>query len=242
MELLALAALALVAGFVSFTAPCTLPLLPGYVSFVSGIEPGDSARPRDRRRTLLGAGLFVAGFSVIFVALGVTASGLGLLLAQNRRPLEVVAGSFVVLMGLLTAGALRIPLLQRQLGFDTAKVSGGPRTAFPLGAAFAFGWTPCVGPVLAALLATAASTATMVEGAVLLAAYSLGLGLPFLALAVAIGRGRGRLEWLRRHGRRLEVVGGVLLVAMGLAVITGQWTVLMSSLLSLYARVGWPPI
>lgn len=242
MELFALSALALVAGLVSFTAPCTLPLLPGYVSFVSGVRSQDSSDRAARARILLGACLFVAGFSVVFVVLGATASGLGLVLAQNRRALEVVAGSFVLLMGLVTAGVLRIPLLQRPVGFDLSKYTGGVRTAFPLGAAFALGWTPCVGPVLAAVLATAASTTTVGQGAVLLLAYSLGLGLPFLGLALAIAGGGGRLTWLRRHGRTIEVGGGLVLAVMGVAVMTGQWTLLMSSMLSVYARLGWPPI
>ncbi|GAA3137350.1 cytochrome c-type biogenesis protein [Kribbella aluminosa] len=186
--------------------------------------------------------MFVLGFSTVFVALGLTASGLGLLLARQARLLEIVGGAFIVVMGLVTAGVLRVPILQRQLRYDLSRIGNGPRAAFPLGAAFAFGWTPCVGPVLAAVLATAASTATLTQGAVLLAAYSLGLGLPFLGLAVAVARGGGRLEWLRRHSRKIEVAGGLLLAVMGVAVMTGQWTVLMSRMLSLYARIGWPPI
>ena len=243
MELFAFASLAFVAGLVSFTAPCTLPLLPGYVSFVSGMSaPVASGGAAVKSRVMVGATLFVLGFSVVFVALGLTASGLGLLLAQNARTLNLVGGAFIVLMGLITAGLLRVPLLQRQLSFDVSRMGQGPRAAFPLGAAFGFGWTPCVGPVLAGVLVTAASSTTMAEGAALLAAYSLGLGLPFLMLARAVVRGRGRLGWLRRHGRKIEIFGGVLLVVMGLAVMSGQWTVMMSRMLSLYARIGWPPI
>lgn len=240
LELFPLASLALVAGLVSFTAPCTLPLLPGYISYVSGMA--NSQATVSRSRVLAGAALFVLGFSLVFVALGVTASGLGLLLAQNGRLLEVVGGVFIVVMGLVTAGVLRIPLLQRRLGFDLSKVGRGPRTAVPLGAGFAFGWTPCIGPVLASVLVVAASTATMVQGAVLLAAYSLGLGLPFLGLAVAVARGSGRISWLRRHARKLEIGGGVVLVVTGLAVMSGLWTEWMSVMLSWYAQLGWPPI
>jgi cytochrome c-type biogenesis protein len=243
MELFALGSLALVAGVVSFTAPCTLPLLPGYVSYVSGMAgPGVSTATASQRRVMLGAGLFVLGFSLVFVALGVTASGLGLLLNRNARLLELGGGAFIVTMGLVTAGALRLPWLQHQMRFDLSKVGQGPRGALPLGAAFAFGWTPCVGPVLAGVLATAASTSTMIQGAILLSAYSLGLGLPFLGLARAVARGGGRLTWLRRHTRKLEVFGGVVLVVMGLAVMGGQWTQLMSRMLAFYASLGWPPI
>jgi cytochrome c-type biogenesis protein len=243
MELFGLASLAVVAGLISFTAPCTLPLLPGYVSYVSGMNSsGHAGQTGTRSRVLLGAGLFVLGFTVVFVAMGVTASGLGLLLSQNTRLLNLIAGGFIVVMGLLTAGVLKVRWLQRQLRYDVSGVGRGPKSAFPLGAAFAFGWTPCVGPVLAAVLATAASTATMTRGAVLLAAYSLGLGVPFLLLALGITRGGGRLRWLRRHTRKLEVAGGILLVVMGTAVMTGYWTKSMSSVLAFYARLGWPPI
>ena len=240
MELFALASLALVAGVVSFTAPCTLPLLPGYVAYISGMSDSEQTVPTSR--VLLAAALFVAGFSAVFVALGVTASGLGLLLAQNGRLLELVGGVFIVAMGLVTAGVLRIGLLQRQLRVDMSRVGRGPRAAAPLGAAFAFGWTPCIGPVLAGVLITAASTTTMAEGGILLAASSLGLGLPFLGLAAAVARGRVRLGWLRRHSRKLEITGGILLVIMGVAVLSGQWTEFMSSMLAVYARLGWPPI
>lgn len=248
MELFALASLALVAGVVSFTSPCCLPLLPGYISYVSSLsqppeQSGDGlVAVRGRRRVLTGAGLFVLGFSVVFTVLGLTASAVGLLLVQNLRAVNVVAGAFVVVMGLAMTGVLRIPVLHRRLQFDPARVGRGPAGAFPLGAAFAFGWTPCVGPVLASVLAAAASTATLGRGAVLLAAYSLGLGVPFLLLAAWLAGGRRRPEWLARNSRRIEIAGGVVLVGMGLALASGRWTTLMSSVLAAYARLGWPPI
>lgn len=249
MELYALVSLALVAGVVSFTSPCCLPLLPGYLSYVSGLaqpmpRTGDDtvARGSARRRVLTGAVLFVLGFTVVFTALGASAAALGLLLIQNKAVINVAGGAFVIFMGLTMIGVVRVPLLHRRVAFDTSRLGRGPASALPLGAAFAFGWTPCVGPVLTAILATAATTATLTRGAVLLAAYSLGLGIPFLLLAVGMVRGKRRPAWLARNSRRIEVIGGVLLVAMGIALATGSWNRLMSQFLAVYARLGWPPI
>ena len=248
MELFALTSLALVAGVVSFTSPCTLPLLPGFVSYVSGLSgeaehgTGGVLTAPARRRVTAGSLLFLTGFAAVFTALGATSSALGFLLVRNLPTINVVGGAFVVLMGLVTTGLVRLPGLQRELRTDLRRWRPGPVGALPLGAAFAFGWTPCVGPVLASILATAAGTGTVGRGALLLLAYALGLGLPFLLLARAMARGGVRLGWLRRNSRRIEVAGGILLVVMGVAMMTGGWTVLMSRMLSFYARLGWPPI
>ncbi|MPY81182.1 MAG: cytochrome C biogenesis protein [Actinophytocola sp.] len=246
MELFALASLAVVAGLVSFTSPCALPLLPGYVSYVSGLTGGGTrAAPLPasaRRRAFSGALLFVLGFSAVFTALGATASALGFVLVRHLGAINLAGGALIIIMGLAVIGLLRIPLLQRQARFDLTRISRGPAGAVPLGAAFAFSWTPCVGPVLASILATAATTTTLTRGTLLLLAYSLGLGVPFLLLAVGLARGRDKLAWLRRNTRRIEIFGGVVLVIMGIAVATGGWTVLMSELLGVYTRLGWPPI
>lgn len=249
MELFALMSLALVAGVVSFTSPCTLPLLPGFVSYVSGLSGG--VRPDAeggvltapaRRRVAIGSVLFLIGFAAVFTALGATSSALGFLLVRNLPTINLVGGAFVVLMGLVTTGLVRLPFLQREVRSDLRRWRPGPGGALPLGAAFAFGWTPCVGPVLASILATAAGTGTVARGALLLLAYALGLGLPFLLVARAMARGSVRLDWLRRNSRRIEIAGGILLVIMGIAMMTGSWTVLMSRMLAFYARFGWPPI
>ncbi|GAB3685412.1 cytochrome c biogenesis protein CcdA [Saccharopolyspora sp. ID03-671] len=244
MELFALMSLAVVAGVVSFSSPCTLPLLPGYVSYVAGLSSDEAQqRPkRDRRRTVSGALLFTLGFSAVFTALGATASALGSLLSRHARALEIAAGGLIVLMALMMIGLVRIGWLQRQLRTDLTRFGRGPAAALPLGAAFAFSWTPCVGPVLASILAAAAGTATITKGVALLVAYSAGLGAPFILLAIGIARGKGRLAWLRRNTRRIEIAGGILLAAMGIAVMTGGWTALMSGVLGLYSRLGWPPI
>lgn len=251
MQLFALSSLAIVAGLLSFSSPCVLPLLPGYVSYVSGL----SDRPADerpvgavltvatrRRRVRTGALLFIAGFTTVFTALGATASALGLLLRQNLPTINLVGGSVVVILGLTMIGLFRIPLLQRQTRLPLSRIGAGPGSAFPLGAAFAFGWTPCVGPVLATILTTAASSASPGRGAVLLLAYSLGLGVPFFLLASGMARGRDRFGWLRRHTRRIEITGGVALVLTGVLMMTGGWTTIMSRMLAVYARLGWPPL
>lgn len=238
-----MAALALVAGIVSFTAPCTLPLLPGYVSYVSGLNTDAVGQGRPaRRRLLVGAMLFSVGFTVVFTAMGATASAVGWLLARNAVWLNRIAGTFIIVMGLAFAGFIRAPWLLRERRLELTHLARGPAAAAPLGAAFALGWTPCIGPVLAGILATAATEVSIARGAFLLFVYSVGLTLPFIWVAVGVHRGREHLAWLRRHARRIELVGGVVLVAMGLAVVTGGWTVVMSSMLSWYARLGWPPI
>lgn len=145
-------------------------------------------------------------------------------------------------MGLSMLGVLRIPLLSREGRLDLAWLPGGPRGAFPLGMAFAAGWTPCIGPVLATILATAAATQTAVWGGVLLALYSVGLGVPFVLLALGFQRARGSLAWLRRHGHAIERVGGVLLVVVGVLFVSGAWRSFFIPLQRSFARLGWPPI
>lgn len=245
MELFALASLAAVAGLVSFSSPCVLPLLPGYVSYVSGLShaPGTGPQPEALRgRTIAGSALFLLGFTAVFTALGASASTIGFLLARHRDVINLAGGSLIIVMGLAMAGVIQIPLLHRQIRFDLTRIRPGPIGAAPLGAAFAFSWTPCVGPVLASILTAAATTATVARGTVLLLAYSIGLGLPFVGVAAALARGGGRLAWLRRNARRIEIAGAIILVLMGIALMTGGWTVLMSRMLAVYARLGWPPI
>lgn len=231
---------AFLAGIVSFSSPCCLPLLPGYVAYVSG----DTRQAPDPRRTMAAATLFVLGFGATFTALGASASWVGGLLLGNRGELIRVAGVFVALMGLLTLMGMRLPGAaggERRL-VALHRVPRGPVFAAPLGAAFAVGWTPCVGPVLAGVLTAAAASQTATAGAVLLAVYAAGLGVPFLLLAWAVTRGRMQLSWLRRHQQAIARIGGSLLVAMGVAMVAGYWTQWFSPLLRWFARVGWPPI
>jgi cytochrome c-type biogenesis protein len=234
-------ALALVAGVISFSSPCCLPLMPGYVSYVSAVTGRDDA-PAPRRRVMGAAALFVLGFAVVFTALGATASGLGMLLLSNRNWLIRAGGILVVVLGLATIGLVRVPILYRQARLDMRRIRPGAAWAAPLGMTFAIGWTPCIGPVLAAILAAAASTTDPVQGATLLFMYSLGLGIPFMLLALGLSRGGRFTRWLRRNGRAIEVAGGGLLVVMGALMISGLWLRLFTPVLRLFSRLGWPPL
>ncbi len=242
MSVLAPFALAFVAGIVSFTSPCCLPLMPGYVSYVSGVAGGGSTATLIRSRTMLSAALFVVGFATTFTLMGAAASGLGSVILYHRLVLGRIAGVFVILMGLATIGLLRVPFLYRERRFDLARIKPGPAGAVPLGMAFAIGWTPCIGPVLAAILTAAATLEGAWRGAALLFVYSLGLGVPFLLLAFAVARTGRLFGWLRRHGRAIEIVGGSVLMLMGVLMITGTWIQLFTPLLRLFSRSGWPPV
>lgn len=238
MELLGLVALALVAGVVSFSSPCVLPLLPGYVSYASRA----TGRTGDGRRSGRGPALFVIGFSTVFVAMGLTASAVGLLLRQNLDVLTRLAGGVVIVLGLAMTGLVHVPLLGREFRPGLRRAGSSEIGGFGLGAAFALGWTPCVGPVLATILTIAASSGELATGVLLLVAYTLGLGVPFLLLARALDRGRDRLAWLRRNTRKIEIGGGLVLVLTGALMISGVWSTLMAGALAGYARLGWPPI
>jgi cytochrome c-type biogenesis protein len=232
---------AVVAGLVSFSSPCCVPLVPGYLSYMSALPVSELGQREARAVALRAAVLFVAGFTLVFTALGVSFALAGSLV-RNKPVILQVAGIGIIVMGLGTVGVLRLPFLYRERRFDLARVPRGPAAAFPFGMAFAFGWVPCIGPVLATIYATAAATRTAAWGAVLLVLYSIGLGLPFIALAVAFQRLRGSLDWLRQNGRRLEIAGGMMMVAVGTLFVTGRWERLFSPLQTWFARFNWPPI
>lgn len=234
-----LAPIAFLAGVIAITSPCCVPLIPGYLSYISGVT-GDT--PQDRGRVLGTASLFVLGFAVVFTGLGAGASLLGSVLLGSRPLLLKISGIFVIMMGLVMLGAVRIPALYRERRLDMRRMRSGPAGAFPLGMAFAFGWTPCIGPVLAAVLTTAAATQTAAKGAGLLAVYSLGMGVPFMLMALGFSRAGRTVSWIKHHTLKLERAGGGLLIAMGVLIITGYWTRLFAPLIRLFAKGGWPPI
>jgi cytochrome c-type biogenesis protein len=235
-------ALAFVAGVVSFTSPCCLPLMPGYLSYVSGVAGEPSAAVAVRSRVISSSVLFVLGFATVFTILGAGASALGGAILRNRPVFMAIAGAFVIVIGLAALGLLRIPFLYREARIDLSRIKAGPLGAVPMGMAFALGWTPCIGPVLAGILTAAAATQTVWTGAALLFVYSLGLGVPFVLLAVGYAKAGSAFGWLRRHGRAIERVGGALLVLMGILMVTGHWTRLFVPLIRWFSENRWPPI
>ena len=242
MDSLLLPVFAIVAGIISFTSPCALPLVPSYLSYVSGLPVSELSDGQAKRLVVRSTATFVAGFTAVFTALGASSTLFGSLLIRHLPTIMRVSGVVIIIFGLSMTGFFRIPILSRERRLDLTKISRGPLGAFPLGMAFAFGWTPCIGPILASILAVASTSHTMAWGAILLALYSLGLGVPFLVLALGIGRARRSLNFLSRHGRAIEIGGGLLLVAVGVLFLAGLWKGLFIPLQDRFARLGWPPV
>ena len=214
------------AGVISFVSPCVLPLVPPYLAFMAGVTLDELAEARAlhraRIRVVLSAITFVLGFSTVFVLLGATASVLGQVVRQYLDVLGWIAGAAIIVMGLHFLGVFRIALLYREARFGHGRHSAGPLGAYLIGLAFGFGWTPCIGPVLAAILAVAGSRDTVAQGALMLAIYSLGLGVPFLIAALFSQPFMSMMQRFRRHLDKVEKGMGVLLIATGVMFLTGQ--------------------
>jgi cytochrome c-type biogenesis protein len=212
---------ALGAGLVSFLSPCVLPLVPGYLSAVTGVAAADLEHA-NWRQVLVPSLLFIASFSAIFIALGVTATGVGDLLRENRELLNKIAGAVIVAMGVLFVAATFVTRLNREWHVEALLAragSGGPVVA---GAAFAIAWTPCIGPTLAAILSAAALSETAGRGAFLLGVYSAGLAIPFLATSLAFSRMTTAFDAVKRHYALIIGSGGAILIVMGVLVYTGE--------------------
>jgi cytochrome c-type biogenesis protein len=210
---------AAVAGLVSFFSPCVVPLLPGYLSYATGLSGVDLVQAR-RGRMVLGSFLFVLGFSFVFVALGTLSGALGDWLFRYTRQISVVLGLFTILVGLAFIGL--VPWLQRDVRVHRVPAVG--LAAAPLlGVLFGLGWTPCIGPTLSAVQALALHEGTATRGALLSVAYSLGLGIPFLVAGLAFRRTLGAVAWVRRHQVWVTRLGGLMLIAVGLLLVTGMW-------------------
>ena len=244
-SLVAAAMVAVTAGVVSFFSPCSLPLVPGYLSYVAGVNGQESAvvtelkgqGPSQRGRTLLGALLFVLGFAAVFTSYGALFGALGAQLAQHQDSIIRVSGILTILFGLVfTLSGAGVPVLGRTMRFSYRPrigLAGAPM----LGVIFGVGWTPCIGPALAAILTLATSSATAGRGAVLAFAYSVGLGLPFLLSALSVSKAMHHFSWARRHGMTVARVGGGFLILLGILQLTGAWSELMASLQTLI--LGW---
>lgn len=219
------------AGLVSFLSPCVLPLVPGYISFLSGVSLDELSRGAGERRTMIDAGLgavfFVAGFTVVFTALGASASAVGQLLSQHMPLVTKLAGALIIVFGLHTAGIVPIRWLYYQKTIDKSGLPPSRVGAFLMGLAFACGWTPCIGPILASILALAATEKTVGQGMGLLVVYSLGLGIPFILTGFAV---EGFLRFFARYKRYIgwgERLAGALLIAVGLMVFFNRLTLFM---------------
>jgi cytochrome c-type biogenesis protein len=227
---------ALVAGLLSFASPCVLPLVPPYLCYMAGVSldqlTGQSDVAVARRTVFLSALAFVLGFTTVFVTLGATASAIGRVVMMYRETLGVIAGVLIIIMGLHFLGLLRINLLYREKRMQVHNHPAGMIGSYFMGLAFAIGWTPCIGPVLGAILAVAGSEQTVSKGAILLAVYSLGLGVPFLIAALFASPFIGVMQRFRRHIGTIEKAMGALLVVTGVLFITGGMTTLSFWLLN----------
>jgi len=231
---------AFAAGFISFLGPCVLPLIPGFLSFVSGLsaEELSAGDPETRRKVFVASSLFVLGFSIVFVLMGASASFLGGFLLQYRNILNKVAAVMIIFFGLSLIGLFQMPMFKTQ-GLHAKIRKQGLWSVVLLGMAFAIGWTPCVGPILTAILTYAGSTGTVRTGMALLAVYSLGLGLPFVLSGLLFNHFLGAFGWFRKRYNLIAVAGGVLLVAMGVLILTGQIIYINSWLRQIQSSGSW---
>ncbi|MDQ1437237.1 MAG: cytochrome c-type biosis protein [Acidimicrobiaceae bacterium] len=228
------------AGMLSFLSPCVLPLVPGYISLMSGVSAGQLSvqTKADTRQILRSTVLFVLGFTVVFVSLGAAASTVGRTLQDHQRGLEQLSGAVIVVMGLFLAGFISPRVMQTERRFHISPSRLGDWGAPVMGMAFAFGWTPCIGPVLGPILIYAATGAQLTQGILLLFFYSLGLGVPFVVTGLAFGRLTTAFAWVKRHYRIINLVSGVLLVAFGLLLFAGEVNRMSATILRWMERVG----
>lgn len=221
---------AFAAGFLSFVSPCVLPLIPGYISFISGASMdemrGGTAPTTSRLQIFLTSLAFVIGFSLVFIALGASATAVGKFMFARLPLLSKIAGVILIVFGLHTMGVFRLAFLDTEKRVHAQRKPAGPVGAMLVGVAFAFGWTPCIGPILGGILAIAGSKNSVWEGVALLAVYSLGLGIPFLITSLAINQFFAAAKKIRRYYHAIELASGALLVVIGVLIVTGQLTII----------------
>ncbi|MEO0667915.1 MAG: cytochrome c biogenesis protein CcdA [Pseudomonadota bacterium] len=224
-SLLPAMSVALLAGVISFLSPCVLPIVPPYLAYMSGMSVGEiSDDGRGRNRATISALFFVLGLSTVFIILGFAASAFGAFFLQNQVLFAQISGAVIIVFGLHFLGVFRISFLDREARMDAGDQGGSSFGAYILGLAFAFGWTPCIGPQLGAILTLAATEASVTRGTFLLGVYAAGLGIPFLLAAMFMSRAMGLMNRLKRHMALIEKVMGGLLVLVGAAMLTGLFT------------------
>ena len=223
--LIAASLLAFTGGLLSFLSPCVLPVVPPYLAYMGGISMGEMTSPgAARRRVLLPALFFVLGLSTIFLLLGFAASAAGRFFLTNQEIFNRIAGAVVFIFGLHFIGVFRISILDREARLDAGDQGGSALGAYVLGLAFAFGWTPCIGPQLGAILSLAAAEGSVTRGTALLGVYAVGLGIPFLLVAAFFPRLTGAMAWMKRHMDRIERIMGLMLWTIGLLMLTGGFS------------------
>lgn len=240
LSLLPAMAVALVAGILSFLSPCVLPIVPPYLAYMSGVSVQEMDEGR-RGRVMMTALFFVLGLSVVFLFLGFSASAMGRVLLAYQDKMITVAGIVIMIFGAHFVGVYRIGFMDREARVEAGDQGGSAFGAFVLGLAFAFGWTPCLGPVLGAIIGMAATQGDVMRGTLMLAAYAVGLGVPFLLVAAFFPWLKGPLNFMKRHLVRIERISGLLLWTVGLMMLTGQFTVLANWLVEnvgILARLG----
>jgi len=228
---------ALGAGLLSFVSPCVLPLVPGYLSAVTGVSVGE-LEDANWRRVLVPSLVFVGSFSAIFILLGLTATGLGSTLQDHRDTLEKIAGAVIIAMGVLFVSSLFVTRLNREWHVEALMLRAGKGGPLIAGMAFAIAWTPCIGPTLGAILTAASLSSSAAHGALLLAVYSAGLGIPFLLTAIAFSRMTTAFAAIKRHYAAIMAVGGAILIAMGILILTGDFTQLNTQAQQLTSDLG----
>lgn len=218
--------IALAAGVLSFLSPCVLPIVPPYLAYMGGITVSEmeGADASARRKAMASAAFFVLGLSTVFLFLGFTASAFGRFFLQNQDWFVTIAGIVIMVFGAHFIGIYRIGFMDREMRMDAGDRGGSMFGAYVLGLAFAFGWTPCIGPILGSILSIAASEADVARGTSLLAAYALGLGIPFFLVAAFFPSMGGLMSWMKRHMERIERIMGLLLWTVGLLMLTGKFT------------------
>ncbi|MGB5862881.1 MAG: cytochrome c biogenesis protein CcdA [Sulfitobacter sp.] len=231
--------IALMAGIISFLSPCVLPIVPPYLAYMSGVSLNDmSSEAAGRRRATIAALFFVMGLSTVFLILGFTASAFGAFFLQNQILFSQISGVVVIIFGIHFLGIYRISFLDREARMDAGDKGGSSFGAYVLGLAFAFGWTPCIGPQLGAILSLAASEASVTRGTLLLGIYALGLGIPFLLAAMFMTRAVGVMNKLKKHMKAIERAMGVLLLVVGVAMLTGAFSAFSFWLLEAFPALG----